>query len=414
MSIPSQQIGWDSKTKLMWQIAKQLERLSGVMSKVTPGSGPVSNEILTLTFDDIANADLMVSGSASSVADWNTFFDLPSFGSPFTSVTVVGNSVELKGASGITLKPYLFGNSLQGGSLLELVDTGCIISCADGVFGDYGWGPTVTGCYFLSKVHMPACSSIGAYAFGDCVALADLVLPFSKYEALGAYTFAYCELLPSAPFVNLIVAGEGCFYGCLAITSFNFPSLGAAGVSMFEDCQAATSFDLSSLVNWQDLMFAGCTSLVSTDDIVKPSIQMLPVNIFAGCTSLTTADFPDVVEIRSNAFDGCTSLSSINIPNVTGIGPAVFGSTAAAVYSFPLALGIGNGCFSDCQNATTFDLSSVVVLGDTTGDDQVFFLTTGNTITLTVPTAMMTVNAGNPDGDIVYLQANNTVTVVTV
>lgn len=39
---------------------------------------------------------------------------------------------------------------------------------------------------------------------------------------------------------------------------------------------------------------------------------------------------------------------------------------------------------------------------------------TGKTITLTVPAALMTCNGGNPDGDIAYLQANNTVTVIQV
>ena len=44
----------------------------------------------------------------------------------------------------------------------------------------------------------------------------------------------------------------------------------------------------------------------------------------------------------------------------------------------------------------------------------VFTGITSNNITLTVPSALMTCNAGNPDGDIQYLQSNNTVTVITV
>jgi len=39
---------------------------------------------------------------------------------------------------------------------------------------------------------------------------------------------------------------------------------------------------------------------------------------------------------------------------------------------------------------------------------------TGNTITLTVPAALMTCDGGNPDGDIVYLDNNNTLTVIQV
>jgi len=33
MSIPSQQIGWSQKAKLLWNIAKQLEQLTKVMGK---------------------------------------------------------------------------------------------------------------------------------------------------------------------------------------------------------------------------------------------------------------------------------------------------------------------------------------------------------------------------------------------
>ena len=51
-------------------------------------------------------------------------------------------------------------------------------------------------------------------------------------------------------------------------------------------------------------------------------------------------------------------------------------------------------------------------LGETVGDDSVFLSISTNTITLTIPASRMTCNAGAPDGDIQYLQANNTVTVI--
>lgn len=33
MAIPSQQIGWSQKAKLLWNIAKQMEQLNGVLYK---------------------------------------------------------------------------------------------------------------------------------------------------------------------------------------------------------------------------------------------------------------------------------------------------------------------------------------------------------------------------------------------
>jgi len=50
--------------------------------------------LLQLTFDDILNVPV---ASATSVTDWNTFFDLPTYGTPFTGVTVSGNTVILDG-----------------------------------------------------------------------------------------------------------------------------------------------------------------------------------------------------------------------------------------------------------------------------------------------------------------------------
>lgn len=36
MAIPSQQIGWSERAKLLWNIAKQLEQLTRVMGKNIP------------------------------------------------------------------------------------------------------------------------------------------------------------------------------------------------------------------------------------------------------------------------------------------------------------------------------------------------------------------------------------------
>jgi hypothetical protein len=50
-------------------------------------------------------------------------------------------------------------------------------------------------------------------------------------------------------------------------------------------------------------------------------------------------------------------------------------------------------------------------LGGSVGDDSVFNGIIGETITLTIAASRETCNGGNPDGDIVYLSANNTATI---
>jgi hypothetical protein len=83
-------------------------------------------------------------------------------------------------------------------------------------------------------------------------------------------------------------------------------------------------------------------------------------------------------------------------------------------FNLPSLTIVDNACFFQCILVTTINLPSCTDLGATVGDNNVFNQILGNTITLTVPSALTTCNGGNPDGDIQYLQANNTVTIVTV
>jgi hypothetical protein len=221
---------------------------------------------LILGWDDITNANFLV-GDASNVNDWNTFFDLPTNGTPFTSVVVTGNDVELYDGSGINLKNSLF---LSNTNLLFVDDTAnCIITA-------------------------------GIACFASCASIVSFNLPL------------------------LQTAGSYCFYNCASVTSFNLPLLENAGGDCFSNCISATSFDLPSL---------------------------------------ETAD---------------------------------------------------DYCFFNSSAVTSFDFPSCINLGSTTGNDGVFNGVSSNTITLTVPSALMTCNGGNPDGDIQELQAYNTVTIITV
>lgn len=219
---------------------------------------------LELTFDDIANVPV---ADASSVSDWNTFFDLPTYGGVFTSVEVVGNVVRLIGGNNVTLKDYLF---YYNTNLLSVIDNGTIIT-----------------------------------------------------------------------------AGNSCFGQCMAITIFDLPSLITAGVQCFQDTTAITTFNL-------------------------------PV--------LTTAG------------DGC------------------FYGSSATTFNLPSLTTAGDQCFWSSQGTSlsVLYIPSCVSLGTTTGYDSVFIFIEGQTITLTIPSVLMTCNGGNPDGDIQDLQANNYVTIITV
>ena len=320
---------------------------------------------LRLLFDDIANANTLV-GDASVVGDWNTFFDLPAYGNPFTSVVIVGNEVQLTGGSNIEVKFRLFNDYDH---LLEVDDDGALVILGDESFGGSSGYSTLTSiiapnvttiigdsanygafglCYNLINVYLPNCVNLGACAFYDCEYLpqSGLTLAFDQITIIEDYTFNFCD----------------------GLTEVNYPAVTEIGHYAFESCGGITSIDL-----------------------------------------------PVTFQILDQSFSSSTSLTSINIPNVTNIGAESFiNCTNVTTFSFPLAQTLGYNVFVSCNAATIFNLSSCTNLGGSVFDDSVFLAITGNTITLTVPSALMTCNSGSPDGDIQYLQANNTVTIITV
>jgi uncharacterized protein (TIGR02145 family) len=231
---------------------------------------------IKLTFNLLSNADLLIGGSSSDVSLWNTFFDLPVNGNPFTSVNIVGNEIELLGGSGITLRDSIFDDA--GGysvNLLHFVDAGCIVAANFDCFGDYN----NMGCPNLITVMMPKLTSAGDRCFQDLYSLVSISLP------------------------SLITMGYTCFMGC---------------------------------------------------------------------SSLFTAVFNNLETM------------------------------------------LGSAHFNSCSALTTLSIAKCTQLGDTVLDDNIFNGISGNEFTLVIPTALMTCNGGNPDGDIQYLQANNTVTLTLV
>ena len=293
---------------------------------------------LRLLWDNIGNAPV----TANDLAAWNTYFDLPLYGTPFTSVEIVGNEVRLYGGANIQTKANLFSDNEN---LLEFNDdAGSITELGDQTFGGpneqsnleriscpnvietynddipFSYG-VFGGCYNLDYVYLPLCSTVADTTFFDCSSLqsSGLTLPFSSITTLGKYTFQGCTLLDSIDLPYLISADENCFANCTSLTSISLPLLETAG--------------------------AGC---------------------FNGCISLPTVDLPLLETAGNYCFEYCTSLTSVYLPS--------------------------------CTN-----------LGTTVGDDGVFDGITLQTITVIVPDALLTCNGGNPDGDLQYLIANNTV-----
>jgi hypothetical protein len=124
------------------------------------------------------------------------------------------------------------------------------------------------------------------------------------------------------------------------------------------------------------------------------------------------------ITLNENMFNSSSNI--LEIQDVTSnviiatIGKTFGGASSLTTVILPAVLIITISCFQFCTSLIELNISSCTNLGPTVGDDAVFDSIIGTTITLTVPSALMTCNSGSEDGDIQYLQANNTVTIITV
>lgn len=285
-------------------------------------NGPQEPQALRLTFDSIENANTLV-GDASNVADWNAFFDLPTYGTPFSAVTISGSTIQLFGGSNITLKDELFDRPDDlGFHLLEIEDSAlCVVAAG--------------------------------------------------YDCFGYDNYNGCPNLTTAIFPAMVTAGDHCFSTSpSSLVNVDFSSLTTAGIGCFQN------------VPFVDPDFP----------VLSP---ILPRNLFNNCVNLTDSFslLSRVTEAGNYCFTNCVGFINLNLP---------------------LLITAGNYCFESCYSLTTINIPSCTDLGGTVGDDFVFSGINGNTITLTVSPGLMTCNSGSPDGDIQYLQANNTVTIITV
>lgn len=162
---------------------------------------------LELTFNDIANANLMISGSSTDVSKWNTFFDLPTNGSVFTSVNVVGNTVNLLGGSLMNIKANVFYYSAYRTALLSIKDyegivistgTSCCRQCSNLHTIDLRYTPSIGAgsfdrCYPLYYINLSSCTNLGGTTgnnnvFYDITGnVITLTVPSALMTCLGGY-----------------------------------------------------------------------------------------------------------------------------------------------------------------------------------------------------------------------------------
>ena len=219
------------------------------------------------------------------------------------------------------------------------------------------------------------------------------VQDFGSFVSLGGAMFAYSEIITfsstslksidDAVFYQskletivapLLETAKNASFGNSRLTSINLPNLKTSGDFCFNDTYYVSSINLPLLNTAQFMGFRQCGR-------------------FGGL--LSVVNLPSLTSITNDScFLACTTVQTFNLP---------------------LLQTVGYDCFRQCTSVTTFNLPSVTNLGgDCSSDNNVFTSIINKTITLTVPSALMTCNGGFPDYDIQILVANNNVTIIQV
>ncbi|HIY98328.1 MAG TPA: leucine-rich repeat domain-containing protein, partial [Firmicutes bacterium] len=174
-------------------------------------------------------------------------------------------------------------------------------------------GTLLAGCKSSVIPKDGSVTSIGRYAFYDCIGLTSITIPDSV-TSIGERAFFGCWGLKSITIPDSVTSiGEGAFSSCIGLTSI----IVEHGNSVYHsagNCLIETS---------SGTLLAGCKSSVIPKD---GSVTSIGRYAFYDCIGLTSITIPDsVTSIGYEAFYGCWGLKSITIPDsVTYIGGYVF------------------------------------------------------------------------------------------
>jgi len=361
MAIPSRQIGWSTQANLLWQISKQLERLTCVTAC---GCGTTTTTTTTIepttTSTTTAEPTTTTTSSSSSTSTSST----STSSSTTTSTTTIEPTTTTTTTSNITgIELQYFDGNMDGGDGTPcdpLRETGFLeyfttIECV----------PLIVGCPLYADEAATTNAANGYYQYGN-----------GDYFYLFGGVVVNINVCPQTQFFLRFEDGNVPVSNPNHVSDWNtFFNLPANGVPFYDVSVAGPSDSEITLIGGSGItlqsVFLNNSYLIEVTDITKNVIFRTASGCFYNCDKLVTV-------------------------------------------SLGFAQIIGNETFRFCVMLETINLSACLNLGDTVGDNEVFKNIIGNTITLSVPVALMTCDSGNPDGDIQSLQSVNTVTIITV
>lgn len=318
---------------------------------------------------------------------------------------------------------------------LATIDLQSVTTLDDGAF---------SYCSLLTSVNLPSLTDIPNNCFTFCSSLPEITLSsFPMVSSIGTAAFQNCNSLElfelAEAFGNTIP--NSVFNGCSSldfstidltqieiigtsafantpidtVNEVYFPMVTTIGSGAFLNCDSITSVSLPLITHLPDACFSQCSNLLSIDTNSFPLVTTIDNFPFSQCSSLETFELNNVITASGYLLSGNTSLTSVSLNSLETIGEYSFeGDTLLTSINLPSLLSVGNGLFKNCTGLTEILLPECTTLGNDASDNQVFLNISGNTIDLTIPAALMSIDNDSPDGDIVYLQSNNTVNVTQV
>lgn len=218
-------------------------------------------------------------------------------------------------------------------------------------------------------------TTIGNYAFYNCVFITSVVIPDSV-TTIGGYAFQYCYGLVSLDLGEGVTTIGGCaFYDCTAL----------AGTLVLPE----------GLTSLNTYTFAGCKGLTGTL-VIPSSMTRVSGYAFQNCSGLTGIEFREgLTSIASYAFYNCTGLTGeLKLPNtLTTINSYAFqncsGLTGDLVIPNSVTT-IGQYAFYNC---TGFDGTLTLSESLKSIESYTFFGCSGITGKLVIPDSVTLIRA---------------------
>jgi hypothetical protein len=340
-------------------------------------------------------------------------------GIPSTTISnyaVVGNNIECNISDNYNLLNKTFYNDSSityfndaQGKIIE-IDYGAFYGCTSFSYGVFpnvvkissnisaGTNGTFQNCPVLTSVTAPKFEVVGSTSsnmFWNCPLLNNINFP-AYFGSIGSSMFRDCTSLENFIIGGIVgsIGSDG--FRNTKIQSLDFTNVTSIGNSAFEStgyCSAVIGHNLTT-IGQKAFKLSKVTSLYST------SLSSIDYAAFYSCPELLTVNIPNATTIISNNTGGINGTFQISPKLNSVLAPKVTNITST-------------NAFNGCGALETIDLSSILTLGSSTANNNVFQnIKVGATIT--VPTAMATADNGNLEGDLLYARDTRSATIIYV